>query len=252
MTQIEYDASARSSFTATASFGTLQFLEPGFIDSRSWTFMAGYNHRLSQHDELAINYIGSYYRFSGPNSAYLDRGFSIMYGHQITGRFSLQIAVTPTVIQVAQPLGGVSTKSFFGTSSGLQYRTLKWDTALSFNRGPSGGSGVLPGAETDSVGGSIGRQLFRRTRGSIQISHSYNQSLAQVSTLARRSEYEAYQAGITLNREFGRHISVYLNYSFQRQISNNPECLGTGCTTSIIRQVGGVGINWHAQPIKID
>jgi hypothetical protein len=252
MTQLEYDASGRSSFTATASFGALQFLEPGFIDSRFWTFMAGYNHRLSQHDEVAVSYVDSYYRFSGPNSGFLNRGLSILYGHQITGRLSLQISVAPTVNQVAQPLGGVSTKSFFGTFDSLQYRTPKWDTTLSFERNTSGGSGVLPGAEVDSLQGNIGRQLSRKIRGSIQFSHSYDQSLAQESTLARRSEYEVYQAGFSLTREFGRHISAYLNYNFQRQTSNDPVCVGTSCTNTFLRQVGGVGINWHAQPIKID
>lgn len=250
--QLEYDASGRSALTATASYGILQFLEPGFIDSRYWTFMSGYNHRLGQHDELAISYAHYYYRFSGPNSGILNRGLSILYGHQIAGRFSLQVSVAPTVNQVGEPLGGAATKSFVGTSDSLQYRAPSWDASVSFTRLTTGGGGVLPGAETDSLQGSMGRQLSRKTRGSISFSHAYDQSLAQESTLARRSQYEIYTAGFSLNRELGRHISAYLNYTFERQISNAPVCVGTSCTSALIRQIGGVGINWHAQPIKID
>jgi hypothetical protein len=252
LTQIEYDASGRSSTTATASYGTLQFLEPGFIDSRYWIFMAGYNHRLSQHDEVAVTYAHYYFKFNGPNREFLDRGFSILYGHQITGKFSLQISVAPLVNQIAAPLGGAATKSFLSTFDSLAYRSLKWDAVLSFERMMTGGSGILPGAEMDWEQTTIGRQLSRKIRGSLQLSHAYNQSLAQESTLARRSKYEYWQAGFSLSREFGPHLSTYLNYYAQRQISNTPLCVGSNCTTAFLRQIGGVGINLHARPLKID
>jgi len=252
LTEIEYDASGRSSLTATASYGTLQFLGPGYINSRYWTFMAGYNHRLTQHDELAVTYAHYYYTYSGPNQALLNRGFSILYGHQITGRLSLQVSVSPLVNQIAHRLGGASTKTFIGTYDSLQYRTPKWDAMVSFERMTQGGSGVLLGAETDWTQGSIGRQLSRKVRASLQVSHAYVQSLEQASRAARRSEYEYWQAGFSLNREFGRHISMYANYFFQRQVSNTPVCNGTSCTNLILRQVAGIGINWHTLPIKID
>ena len=251
-TQLEYDASGRSSLTATASFGTLQFLEPGFIDSRYWTIMAGYNHRLGMHDEVAVTYDDYYYRFNQPNQVLLNRGLSILYGHQIAGRLSLQVSVSPTVMQIAQPLGGVSTKSFFGTYDSLQYRASRWGTKLSFDRMTQGGSGVLPGAETDLTQGSFDTQLSRKIHASFQVSHAYNESLAQESALALRSKFESWEAGFSISRELGHHISAYVNYHFQRQISNAPLCVGTNCTTSFLRQVGGVGISWHTRPIKID
>jgi len=251
LSQIEYDPSGRSALTATGSFGTLQFLDPGFIDSRYWVFTAGYSHNLSRHDQVALSYLDYYYRFNGPNRAILNRGFSILYGHQINGKFSLEISVAPLVNQIALPLGGASTKAFLSTFDSLQFRSRNWSGSLSFARMMPGGSGVLPGAETDSEQASIGRQLSRRVHGSLQVSHNYSQSLAQESTVASRSKYEFWEAGISLSREFGRHISMYLNYYAQRQLSNTPVCVGTGCTTALLRQVGGVGINWHALPIKI-
>jgi hypothetical protein len=251
LTQIEYDPSRRSALTATAAYGTLQFLDPGFIDSRYWVFMAGYSHNFGPHDQVAVSYDHYYYRYRGPNREFLNRGFSILYGHQINGRFSLEMSVAPMVNQIALPLGGASTKAFLSTFDSLQYRSRNWDATLSFARMMGGGSGVLPGAEIDSTQASIGRQLSRKVRASVQVSHDYEESLAQESTLARRSKYEYWQAGVSLSREFGRHISTYLNYYAQRQLSNTPVCVGTGCTTAFLRQVGGVGINWHTQPIKI-
>jgi hypothetical protein len=252
LTEVQYNVSERSSITATGAYGTLQFLDPGFIDSRYWIFSTGYNHRLSRRDEIAVTYVQNWFKFGGPNQEFLNRGFAILYGHQITGRFSLQLSVAPLFNQSGQPLGGAITKSFWSTFDSLQYRSPRWDAALSFERMIGGGSGVLPGAETDLAQATIGRQLSKRIRSSLQFSHSYSQSLSQESTLVRRSKYEFWQAGLNLSREFGPHISMYVNYSGQRQISNNPLCVGSNCATVFLRQVGGIGINWHARPVKID
>ena len=59
------------------------------------------------------------------------------------------------------------------------------------------------------------------------------------------------QAGANLTHELSRHISIYLDYSVQRQTSNTPFCEGAICSTAYFRQIGGFGINWHAQPMKI-
>ena len=251
LTQIEYDASGRSTITATASYGTLQFLDPGFLDSRYMTFMAGYNHILGPRDEVAVTYAHYYFKFSGPNRELLDRGFAFSYGHQISGRLSLQISVSPLVHQIAKPLGGSITQSFVSTSDSLQFRSRKWDAMLSFARIPTGGAGILPGAETDLARANLGRQLSRKIRGSLEFSHAYSQSAVQQSSLAVRSKYEYWEAGASLSREFGPHLSTYLDYSAQRQISNTPLCVGGNCTTVFLRQVGGIGINLHPRPIKI-
>ncbi|HVN82670.1 MAG TPA: hypothetical protein VMW38_27045 [Terriglobia bacterium] len=252
LTQLEYDPSARSSFTATASYGTLQFLEPGFIDNRYWVINAGYNYRISSKDEIGISYAHYYFKYNGSFEGVLNRGFSVLYGHQITGRLSLQLSLSPLVNQIAQPLGGASTKAFVGTYDSLQYKAAKWDAAVSFDRMTQGGSGVVAGAETDWLSGNFGWQLSRKIRATLHGSHSYTQSLEEESSQVSRSKFEYWQAGFELTREFGRHISMYVNYYFQRQTSNTAVCNGTNCSDHTLRQVGGVGINWHTQPIRID
>jgi len=251
VTQIEYDVSARSSITATATYGTLQFLDPGFLNSRYLTIMAGFNHALSPRDEVSVTYAHYYFKFSGPNRELLDRGFAISYGHQISGRFSLQLSVSPLLTLIAKPLGGSITESFVATFDSLQFRSRKWDAMLSFGRLPTGGSGIIPGAETDLARANLGRQLTRKLRGSLEFSHAYSRSAVQESSVAVRSKYEYWEAGFSLSRELGPHLSTYLNYSAQRQISNIPLCVGGNCTTVFLRQVGGVGINLHPRPIKI-
>ncbi len=110
----------------------------------------------------------------------------------------------------------------------------------------------MAGAETNRVQASVGRQLSRNVHGSLQVAYSNNRRLAQESTVGPRPEYEFWQAGLGLSREFGPYLSMYVNYNAQRQTSNTSLCLGDNCARVFLRHVGGIGINWHARPVKID
>ena len=252
LSQIQYNASPRSSFTATGAYGTLQFLDPGFINSRYWSLLTGYNHQLTPRDEISLAYLHNLFKFGAVNREMLSRGLVLTYGHKVAGRVSLQLSAGPVVNQIAKPLGGAVTRSFWSTYDSLNYHSQKFDVGISFSRAAAGGAGVLPGAETDLAQLLAGRRFLRRLYGSLDLSHAYSQSLIQVAQTQSRSRFEFWQAGANLSRELGQHISFYLNYYAQRQISNVPLCFGNSCTTTLVRQVGGVGMNWHTRPIKID
>jgi hypothetical protein len=116
----------------------------------------------------------------------------------------------------------------------------------------TGGSGLLLGAESRVAQFSAGRQLWRTAHFSLDLGHAYNQSLTQETSASRRTKYETWQGGAMLSRELGQHMSFYLNYNVQRQISNNPLCFGDNCGTVLLRHLGGVGFNWHGRPIRLD
>lgn len=252
MSQIEFKPTNRSDFTVTGSFGTLQFLDPGFTDDHYWTFLAGYDHQISPRSEFSVNYIHDLIGFNGTNLAILNRGMMLGFGHQIAGKFSLQLSAGPTLNQIAQPQGSVVTRSFWSTYDSLEYTSLRNSVGLSFTRYITGGSGVVRGAETDLTNVTFGRNFWRRFHTTLNFGHSYNQSLVQEVSTQRRTQYELWQAGATISRELGDHLSVYVNYYAQRQISNLPQCSVESCALVLRRQVGGIGINYHTRPIRIE
>lgn len=251
MAQIAYTPGARSTFTVSGVYGALNFLQPGLIDINYELLFAGYNFKLTRRDEISVYYTHSLLKLHAANRNVLNRGFELAYGRQITGKLSMQFAAGPVVNQIAQPQGGAVTRSFWSTFDSLTYRVPRGSFAASFSRGLTGGSGVIPGAETDTVSTTIGRQLSRRIFSSLEFSHSYNQSLTQLTAGIRRSQYESYLGGLTLSREFGERLSVYFNYSYQQQFTNAGICTSNSCATSFVRQFGGVGINWHGRPIRL-
>jgi hypothetical protein len=251
-TQAEYRPGARSALTVTGTYGALWFLDSPLIDNRYWGLLAGYNFALSRRDVLALTYGHYLYQLGVGNREILNRGFQLAYGRKITGRLSLELSGGPMANDVAKPLGGSVLKSFWNTYDSLQYRFRRGSVAVSFRRQMTGGSGVLLGAESRVAQFSAGRQLWRTAHFSLNLGHAYNQSLTQESSASRRTKYEAWQGGATLSRELGRYMSFYVNYNVQRQIANNPLCFGDNCGTTVLRHVGGVGINWHGRPIRLD
>ena len=56
VSQIEYKVSPRSSWTAAGSYGTLNFLGVGFINSTDALFQTGYNYSVSPQSTIAVIY----------------------------------------------------------------------------------------------------------------------------------------------------------------------------------------------------
>jgi hypothetical protein len=250
-TEVQYIINARSTVTASGMFGTLQSLSPGFLDDDSATFMVGYNRFFGRGDVAALTYVESHYVFSGDNPGIATRGVSFLYGHTFSPKLSVQLSVAPMENVISEPQGGTLTRFFMSTFDSLDYRDGRWDTQLRFQRGTTEGAGVLAGSARNTVQGSAGREFWRKFHAAFQASYSRNQSITLASMGA--TSYDYVQGGLNLSREFGPHISMYLNYQAQRQVSNAPICLNANnCSTVFIQQVLGAGFSWHARALNVE
>jgi hypothetical protein len=252
LSELQYVVGARTSLTFTGTFGTQQFLTPGYIDQRYWSVMTGYNRTFGRSNEVALAYDEMHYNFGASQQGFLTRGASILYGRRISSRFSVQLSVAPMAREISVPQAGSITSFYLGTYDSVKYHALWGDGTLMFDRTLSGGAGFLAGTEMTMVTASLGRQLSRRVHGSLHVGYANNRSVAQTSSAGPRPSYDYVQGGANLTHELGRHISMYLDYSVHRETSNTPLCEGATCSTVYFRQMGGFGINWHAQPIKIE
>ena len=246
LSELNYAVGPRTKLTATVVFGTQQFLDPGFLDSLSLSVIGGYNRTFGRGNEIALAYDDMHYSFSASRQGFSARGASILYGRPIRGKLTVDLSVAPMARETSS-----TTHFFFGTYDSLGYRFLRWDGTLRLDRTLTGGAGFLAGAERTQVTAMLGRQLSRRVHGSLNVAYANNLSVTQGSSAASLPSYDYVQAGANLTHELGRHISMYLDYSFQRQTSNTPLCEGATCSTEYFRQIGGFGINWHAQPMKL-
>ena len=99
---------------------------------------------------------------------------------------------------------------------------------------------------------TFARKIGRSYSGSLHLGRSDNRPLLEGVLTRQPGEYEAWEGGASMNRKFGRHTSIYLNYSMQRQNSNDPLCFSDSCGNRIVRHVVGIGITWQGGPLKFD
>ena len=281
--EFQYLVSPRTSVNVTGAYGILDFIDSGFNDENYIYLLAGLTHALGRRDYVGVTYQESMTHFnpagqdlpqhgillsSGPiNPAGQDlrqHGVLLSYGHRFLGKLSFEVSGGPSLNQFTNPAGVSSSKIQFanlpeGSASeiswdilgALQYRWGQTDFNTYFGRSTTGGSGVLLGAETNHVEAQIGRTLFRTTRLELNVGYSQNQSLWYATTEADQAESKGWNGGINLSRELGRHLSLFIEYNVQRQVGNSNLCVANRCGVTFTQQTGGIGLNWHTRPMRL-
>jgi hypothetical protein len=249
--QIQYDATPRTAFTMTGAYGLLSFLDPGFTDVDYISSLASVTHALGPRNYISGTYLRTFIRFHVPHEDISGQGFMLSYGHRIWGRLSFEVSAGYMLNHLAIAAGGARSLGFMTAYDSLHYRWRKTDFNAYFNRWTTGGSGILPGAETNSLGGNVSRQLFRTSRLDMHLGYYSNRALTQAAPGTIHAKSEAWEGGIQLSRELGRHLSVFIEYNVQRQVANDSLCVANRCGVTFLRHMGGVGLNWHPRPIRL-
>jgi hypothetical protein len=107
------------------------------------------------------------------------------------------------------------------------------------------GSGVLNGALTTSGQGTADFSLSRNWSASLNSGVSLNQQLGYAQ------KYDLQFAGVVLNRNVGRYMSLFLTYDFQHQTTGSV-CTGPACSYAGLRDVFGIGFAWKDHPISTE
>ena len=252
--ELDYQTSRRSEVTVGGGYGTLQYIDPGFINSYYWLAQTGYNHQLSRRDQIGIIYSATVLKFNGINQEILNQGLELAYGHQITNKLALKLAAGPQVTDLSLPIGGSLVQWFLATDDSLEYRLAKRRSVrVSFARTLTNGSGVLFGAESDVVRAELYNSFTRNWSGSLSLGYARNQALSQLPAAAAGIKYQAYVGSASINRQLGKTISMFISYSVQRQVSDSLVAVGgSGLGPAYLRQIVTVGINWHGHPRLLD
>jgi len=250
--QLEYNLSARSMITASGSYGLLRFKEPGLIESNQRVYTAGYNYMATRKDTVAIVYGLSQLQFKGVSLGFDTHFFQLSYGRRVTGRLAWELAAGPQVSIFKNSTNPSDRRYSWNAHSSLRYRLPRTDLGLSYGHFTTSGSGLLFGAETDQVSGSVGWRFTRNWSGSIDPGYARNSRLRQTTAGGNAITYDSVHAGFRLRRALGRYMDVSFNYSLQDQRLSSTANTGVGGGNVYIRHLFGFGFNWHTRPIDVD
>ncbi len=248
VTQGEYDLNLRSSITIAGAYDFLRFIDSPLLGSYSGMFMTGYNHQIS-----STNTLGVIYRFNALRFANLDRTIDdhvaqLSYGRRITGRLSFQISAGPEVGLIRSSGVAPQTRLFWNLESELHYRINRTTLDLSYERGLTGGAGVLAGAEASRVEVTANKGLSRTWQASFGMGYANNRNVNSATFSASNQTFDTWYGRVQCSRPVGHRADAFVGYLVQLEGSNAPICTGVACGKSLARHQVFVGLNWHHRP----
>jgi hypothetical protein len=259
--QANFSLTPRSSLTFLGGYSLLHFFDNDLLDDHDVMFQAGYNYQMDRQDTLALMYNFTALRYPGFNQLINVNAVNVSYGRRVTGRLAFQVAAGPEIIFFQVPISGSSTGSgstggtmpgtteaYWSANASLSYQFQRSAIGLTYGHGVNGGSGVLAGAEGNTVTGTASRVLSRSLNGGLNFGYSRNSGLTTASTPSNQT-YSYWFGGGNLSHPWGRRLNLFVNYQLEYQNSNSSFCVGPTCGDTFVRHLISIGLGWRDHPL---
>jgi hypothetical protein len=247
--QLEYTLSPRSSWTASGSYGMLNFLGAGFINSAEGVFQTGYNYSLSPQSSVAVIYRFDAFRFTHLPQKIEDHLVQFGYARYVTGRMSIRLAAGPSMEMLRGVLTGFANRLSWALDSSLGYQLDDTTLLLSYDHLVTGGSGVLVGAQTGQLEATVERKLTPRWQGSASLGYATNRSLIATTTNLGKQQFNSWYAAVRFNHQLRPGTAFFVGYGARRQAMNAAACATLTCGTSLVGHEVSVGFNFGLRPV---
>jgi hypothetical protein len=242
--EANYYLSRRSIVTVAGSFASLNFSDPGFIDTQRITGRVGYDYALNPKDSIAVLYDHGHMDFGTTSGRQQTDTIQLSYGRRITGRLALQIAAGPQLLR-----SNVQSSSLdWNLSSTLNYQTRRTQYSVSFDRASSTGSGVFQGSATNLAKASVHHALTRFWSVSVGGGYAFDRALAPANGTIE--QFHNLYSNASVGRPVGRHVQFDVSYRFQHQGAGAGICPVLVCGSTQSRQALGVTLEWHPWSIN--
>jgi hypothetical protein len=251
LAQVQVNATPRSSWTFTGSYGLLDFTDTSDLNSTDAAFSAGYNYQLSARDTLGVSYGFNAIRFSPAIESINDNTVQVSYGHHISNRLVLQAGVGPDIYTLTPFFGpSLGAQITFAANASLIYQIGQTTLSGSFSRGLTGGAGILEGASSNLVNFTASHKFGQRTTITGSVGYAANSSLPQAAVAS--TNYNTVNASVGFNRQLSRSFSVNASYNLLHQTTNALACGAVvGCAGPVLRHQIWVGFSWDMHPVPL-
>jgi hypothetical protein len=216
---VSHRLTGKTSVNASGSYSSLYFLgndpnDQGIGDT-SESGSVGLSHALDARTSIGASY--GYGRFSYGTGlpGFQSQTVSGNISHRFSRRLTASIGAGPQFSSSYNNPQPTPTSHSLYVSASAGYTADFANFSLSYSRGTNAGSGVLLGANSDSVSLSAGRTFARVWNASIFSAYTRTTSLS--ITGAPPFKAETLVEGVQAGRAVGRHLSAYASYTLENQ-----------------------------------
>jgi hypothetical protein len=137
-------------------------------------------------------------------------------------------------------------------STTLNYKLGFLSTAVNYSHGQTGGSGIFPGSETDSLTADVNRAISRDWSGALSAGYARNRAFQQTSTAANLNSPEAFYFAARANRRVFERGSLFVAYALSKQLNLAAVCSLPSCQVGALSHTGTIGYSWSMRPIILE
>ena len=238
------------SVNGSASWQILHFFGNGGIDSSEESGSVGPSYRINARSSASANVTYSYTNdtYFGNSYPFESEGITLQYQRQISRFFSISVSGGPQRTFGSGSTSSLIPSSITGIGNGsLNYTRRSTNASISYARATNSGSGVVFGALTDTVVGSVRQQFSRNWQGAITASYSQSSALANIAGTGQN--FHGTYGGGQLSRRLGREFSGYVSYTAVTQSENNPGV--TQAAFNGLTQIFAVGVTYSPSAIHL-
>ncbi|HEX3969444.1 MAG TPA: hypothetical protein VHW70_15855 [Edaphobacter sp.] len=222
---------ARStSISGAGSWTKLHFLDSdSSFDNTQITGTVALNRRLDARSSVSLNAVYSTFSFGAGATVNSEpdietRGINLSYQRVLSRTLSMSVSAGPQWISSSNSTL-IPSSINAAASAGLSYQRGFTSASVGYAHGVNGGSGVLPGAISDSVSASLGHTFGRIWVASLNAAYSRSTGLTQIfdgtSIVPINEQFDTVFGGAQLTRRISTHFSGYVSYEAQNQTQNN-------------------------------
>jgi hypothetical protein len=238
------------SLNGSGSWQILHFFGDAGINSSVETGSVGPTYRIDARSSASANVVYAYTSdsFQGTKYPFQTEGITFQYQRQLSRFFSVAGSVGPQRTSGSGNTSSVlpSSITVVGTG-GLSYQRRRTNASINYARATNGGSGVVYGALTNTVAGSLRQQFSRNWQGALTASYSRSTALANIA--GYNENFDGTYGGGQVSRRLGRSFSSYFSYTAVTQKQNNPGA--TQAAYSGLSQVFAVGITYSPSALHL-
>jgi hypothetical protein len=230
---VERQISRDTSISGVGSWSVLNFLDDsannGGLDSSQVSGTVAVNRRLDGRTSVSVNAVYSTINYSGsgagPSEPDIEtRGVNLSFQRLMSRTLSVSVSAGPQWISSSNSTIVPSRLNAAATAA-VSYVRGSTSASVGYSHGVNAGSGVLPGALSDGIYGSLGHTYGRNWVLSFNGAYTHSSGLTQLtnssSSVPANATYDTVFGGTQLTRRIGTHFSGYVSYSGQNQSSNS-------------------------------
>jgi hypothetical protein len=247
--EVDYQLSRRSTVTFGGSYGLLHFLTSGYIDSQNEAGQIGYGYQLDRKDTLGFVFYGDHFSFNGSGGSFTSTAIQAAFGRRLIGRTAIHISAGPQYIPSTP---GVPSQFSWTVSAGITHQVRRTTYSAGYGRYVTNGSGVLLGAETQTVSASISTVISRTWTSSLTGGYAFNSNLVTDATAAGVAQYRDWYGAVNFGRLWDRLVRTNFSYELQRQTQSGTSCPVLNCGPSTLLQEFSFTVDLHIRPVAIE